>query len=148
MRLKAFLLAAMVITLPSLARAGGVQDTLRTFGLLGVWAPDCGRPRSTANVYATFTIADGDRGSLSFDAGPGYDPNVYVIHEARLLSANKVELKEELLADGKFTEAVFAKINGKLHTISAKRADGTILVQNGRLVPSGREAVWLVRCSE
>ncbi|MEA2780840.1 MAG: hypothetical protein QOK29_2384 [Rhodospirillaceae bacterium] len=148
MRLKSILLAVVVVALPSLARADGVQEALQKFGLFGVWAPDCNKPRSATNVYAHFSMSDAGRGSLSFDAGPGYDPNVYIIHEARLLSSNKVELKEELLADGKFTDAVFAKINGKLHTISAKRADGTVLVQNGRLVPSGRESVWLVRCSD
>jgi hypothetical protein len=108
-----------------------VQTALEAFHLTGRWAVRCDRPRGTDNWYGTYTIAPNGEGQLVFSAGDGLD-NIYIIEDARRLSATRLLLSESL--NGETFDVVLRFQNGRYRTEDVRRSDGSYQVRGGRFV--------------
>jgi hypothetical protein len=108
-----------------------VKQALEAFHLTGRWAVRCDRPRGTDNWYGTYTIAPNGEGQLVFSAGDGLD-NIYIIEDARRLSATRLLLSESL--NGETFDVVLRFQNGRYRTEDVRRPDGSYQVRGGRFV--------------
>jgi hypothetical protein len=132
---------------PRLAGAGSLRDTLGQFGLLGTWSPACARPASPENNQATIDAPRTGDSTIVYSFGPQYKENVYVIHSAKRLDGDRVQLREEFLSDGSIMDVVMIKSEQRLRVLSSKDADGTVYVDNGRIRLNGHPSQWMQRCS-
>lgn len=108
-----------------------VKAALEAFHLVGRWAVRCDAPRGTDNWYGTYTVAPNGEGQLVFSAGEGRD-NIYIIEDARRLSAVRLQLSESF--NGETFDVVLRFDDGHYRTEDVRRPDGSYQVKGGRFV--------------
>jgi hypothetical protein len=140
--------AVILLLAPGLANAQSVQDAMEKFGLPGTWAVDCAKPASPSNFFAYYAVAAIDRGTLAYDGGDTIKKNSYVIHDAKLLAGQKIELGEEFLSDHSFLDLIVTKSHGQIRVISSRRNDGKVLIADGKFLPDGGASLWFSHCGD
>jgi hypothetical protein len=120
------------------------RELLKKFGMLGRLAIDCAAPASRENPYVTFAVAPDGKATRTLEMKyPGLDATL-PIRNVRLLSADRLQYDET----GRQSELIvtFAKIDGKFRSWHSMRANGTVLVADGKFVSSGAPTQALQAC--
>lgn len=147
--LRNVLLAAVLCVVASFpAHADLVRSTLRGFGLLGIWAPDCGQPPSSTNEFATYSAPASGKATLVYRFSPNYPDRPFTIHGVERLTDNKLLLHEEDDSDHSFLDVTVLKTAKKLRVFSSQGANGKVYVADGKIAPSGFETQWFNRCGK
>jgi hypothetical protein len=151
-RLNRRLLGAFIwfLLLPVITNAEepGTVSAITTFGLVGVWAVDCGRKASSANEYLVVSVDSYGVIELRHDLG-SYDDVVYRVIEATRRGRSQISLRQALAPDGKIIlKDILVKSGSSIRLWSSQGADGRVLVQDGEMTSSkhGRETNWMERC--
>jgi hypothetical protein len=127
--------------------AQSLEATLRDFGLLGVWAPDCAERPSSLHPHATYVFAPDVQASMSYDLGPTASRSAYGILAAERISDDKLLLREEWLHDHSRLQVTLRKFRGKVKVWLSRDADGKILVRDGTVLATGYVSPWMAHCS-
>jgi hypothetical protein len=139
---------ALVIALwPAMAGAQSIKSVLEDFDLLrGSWAADCSKGPSNSNWYGRFQTLPSGEARLTYSSDKsGSGDNVYVIRLARRISKDEILMAQEFVRE-KWTIEIVLQVKGdRYHTVSAKRADGTFQVKDGKFTGGGASP-WLNRC--
>jgi hypothetical protein len=139
----------LILSLSAYAKSSpqSVATTLQDFGMLGVWAPNCGAAAGPSNQYQTVaTHADGFP-TLTYSLGSEYKENLYVIQGAERVAPDRLLIHEVFANQGSGQEAIIIKANGQTRVWWSKRQDGTITVSNGLIrTANDRPTNWQHRC--
>ena len=139
------LVGSIAIAAPA-AAAHSLEETLRDFGLLGAWAPDCGEAPSPLHPHALYATEPSGQASMSYEPGPGATRSAYAILDAERIADDKLLLREEWLHDHSRIEVTVRKFRGKLKVWLSRGADGKIMVKDGTVVATGYVSPWMTRC--
>jgi hypothetical protein len=143
-------LSGIVFTLALLfgatASAATLPQILERFDFAGTWAAQCERPAAPDNIIRR--VEANGSGEVSFVErfGEGYEPNRYTVVGARQGKHGLLNVNVEL--DGIRQALTIKRSHGRLRTMRNRRADGTLLVQNGVVVTTGQPTPWLSRCDD
>jgi len=130
------LLAAGAATSLRPAMAESLKEAFDGFGLPGEWAGICGVPASLNNVHFRWTVLSESKGQMITDYG--VPPlSYYDVSFAQLLDDDRIRLKLLNKESGANLDMIMQKQDGRIHTISSVRSDGTVLIKDGRYVPGG-----------
>jgi len=138
------LLSIAVATPPAAAQS--LEGTLREFGVLGTWAPDCGEAPSPLHPHALYSAELSGQASMSYEPGPRAPRSVYAILSAERIADDKLLVREEWLHDHSRLEVTLRRFRGKLKVWLARGTDGKILVKDGTVVATGYVSPWMTRC--
>jgi hypothetical protein len=141
------LLAFSVAIAFSGASAQSLEATLREFGLLGSWAPDCAESPSPLHPRATYAVESTGRASISYELGPTASQSASVILSGERIGADELLLREEWLHDHSRLEVMLRKFRGKMKVWLSRESDGQILVREGTVVATGYVSPWMTHCS-
>lgn len=130
----------------STPQAGDVEDTLRSFGLMGTWSIDCSQPKGTNNAHIYFRKAGGK--IVQVHDNGGRHTNNYEILEATKLDSDRLRVKAH------FSNAQASAVNNlewvvrdkRMRTFSNTAENGDRIVVDGVVVSVKRETPWLTRC--
>jgi hypothetical protein len=139
------LVVSIAVAFPATA-AQSLEGTLRDFGLLGTWAPDCREPPNPLHPHALYSAEPSGQASMSYEPGPGAPRSAYAILSADRIADDKLLLREEWLHDHSPLEITLRKFRGKLKVWLSRDAEGKILVKNGTVVATGYVSPWMTRC--
>lgn len=118
-----------------------VQQAAQSFGLIGSWATDCGKPTSPDDSRMTFAFRPDGSVSLLFDTGIGI-PDGYTLSAGQIVAPDEAHFDR---SDG--GHIVLQKTSdGRLRFIENVEGSGRVLVQNG-MFTAGGAADWSVKCS-
>jgi len=119
-------------------------DTGRTWGLVGDWSLDCGRPASGQNLYISYRPQGGNlvywdgtltTSSVVQSAVRRQDGTIVVVVYVTWLQHTR-EIVYAKSADGR---SIQAQSNRNIET-------GEYTVRDGRMVSNGNRMAWHVRC--
>jgi hypothetical protein len=141
--------AAVVLCLfSSPAAANDMRATLQTFGFFGRWAPRCDQPASLTNSVRNAKVADDGRIEFTESLGEQYQPNRYVVLDARKRGADAVVLRIEL-NDKIKQDLTMVKRGGLLRTMTNRQIAGDkLIVKGGVIVATKQKTPWLSHCGE
>jgi hypothetical protein len=140
------LLALVIVAAPSMATAQSIKSMLQDYGLLGVWAADCGRKMSSTNPHARYSMSPSGDGLLFSRAGEARSDSIYIIYGAERLPDGKLLLHEQREEDGAMFEVVLEKEQDKLLVWSMQPHDQVPQVTNAILAATGKRGASLARC--
>jgi hypothetical protein len=140
------LLLSIVAAAPA-AAAQSLDGTLREFGLLGTWAPDCGEAPSPLHPHALYSTDPSGQASMTYEPGSRAPRSIYTILSAERIADDKLLLREEWLHDHSRLEVTLRRFRGKLKVWLSRGADGKIMVKDGTVVATGYVSPWMTRCS-
>jgi phage baseplate assembly protein gpV len=145
---KFVILAVLLAALPASAQVESIQQIFEKFGLIGVWSPACGdamaAPGETSE--AIYALSHSDGVILTYDNGAGHRPSSYRILSARLETKDRMAYEEERLSDQARATVTLVKVKGAISVLSSVKADGTVLVQGGRVLANGQPTPRRARC--
>ena len=136
---------SIAIAFPA-AGASSLEGTLRDFGLLGTWAPDCAEPPSPLHPHATYSVEPSGQASVIYEPGPRAPRSAYAILSAERSAEDKLLLREDWLRDHSRLEVTLRKFRGKLKVWLSRDADGKLLVKDGVVITTGYVSPWMTRC--
>lgn len=139
------LVASIAVASPP-AAAQTLDGTLRDFGLLGTWAPDCREAPSPLHPHARYSTEPSGQASMSYDPGPDVPPSAYAILDAQRVAEDQLLLREEWLHDHSRLEVTLRRFRGKVKVWLSRGADGKILVKDGTVVATGYVSPWMTHC--
>ena len=135
------LLALIAIPEPA---AADPLDAVRSWNLLGTWAPDCEKPPALDNTHATY-VQRGRNVHLDRNFGGGSDSHPIVAASAQKDGTLSISIAFTKPAQTRVN--VFAKgKDGRIRTLASHDGKGRYSVKNGKLVGAGRQTEWLSRC--
>lgn len=123
-----------------------VQKAVSDFGLVGSWGVDCQNTKD----YSTFTYRDGlVHEELGLAANK--QTRTYVYKAAERIDAThlsvSVTVSDNTTVNGKSMTLIYLKRgDGRMQTVSNIRADGTVVVKDGKIVGSGEATPSWGRC--
>jgi hypothetical protein len=120
------------------------RDVLRQFGMLGKLAVDCAAPASGTNPHLFFAVSREGKATRTLKtADPDLDATLS-IRNVRLIAPDRLQYDET----GRQSELVItiAKIGGKFRSWHSVRADGTVLVADGKFPSSGSPTIAFTAC--
>ena len=144
MNRKIALYVALCLMWPSFAAAQSAKSVLEEAGFVGRWATQCRSEPDLENGHQVFEIQSSGSAQVRVLFGKGYENLVYVIREIKRLPGNQIWMRTRFKAEDR--ELIMVREGDRLRTVSNRRADGTFVVKDGRLVSSGAEMSWLARC--
>lgn len=142
-------LVALVMLVPTLARAGADSDALTKFGLIGDWAIDCKSFPSPTNPFMTFIPSTAGQPTRQVITGePQYD-SLVPISDATMLDDSHLRLS---YPQGGVTVTVTLlkdqlKDQQRIRPFEAAASDGTVSVSGGVVERSGQPTAWLQKCA-
>jgi len=146
MRLKAAVLASLLLAPAQSAQAQTVQDVLTRFDLIGKWADNCNATASDSNWYAVYAATPNGQVTRSFFNGKSKPYNRYVIDRAKItgteISYHMVEADARQLQ----FDIVLRKDGERIRVWSSHQQDGAFVVRDGKSTSSGEENNWQTRC--
>lgn len=145
-RIAVLLMAILAVTTIRPALADPLEATLAKFGLLGVWAVDCGAAPSTENPYALYRALSPHEAEVQYDFGPRFELQTRVITFAESVGGNRLRLRHIDRQDGISREVVIQRLGDRIQNFSVVQGDGKVIVKNGIYAVNGRPAVWLEQC--
>lgn len=139
------LCASMCLSWPGLAAAQTPKSVLEAFGYIGHWAPDCVRQPEPGNPHMITSALRSGGVEIRNKLGPGYEDNVNIVLEARLLAPDRVLIKTQL-NNNELREWEVTRQAGRIRTFTNRRPDGTYVTKDGMIVSSNKPTPWLNRC--
>lgn len=118
-------------------------DVMRQFGMLGRQAVDCAAPASQSNPHVTYAATPQGNVTRSLKMKPDLD-GTFNIRNVRMAGPNVLQFDET----GRTSELTIsvAKIDGKFRSWRSVRADGTVLIADGRFPSSGAPTIAFTFC--
>ena len=143
MRSLTLALVALSTLLGSQATASDV-DVLRKFGLFGRIAVDCNAPHSINNPHLIYAVSSQGRLTRTLKMTPELDGS-FPMRNVRLLAPDRLQHDET----GKQTDLTItiAKIGGKFRSWRSVRADGTVLIADGKFPKTGAPTIVFQKCA-
>ena len=144
-----FLLVAFVLAMPGAASAQSSRQVLSDFGMLGTWATDCNQPSGKYNFYAIYAGMTNGNVMRTYYNTPDRKKayNQYVITRAVILPSNLLSYTQEGTVNHDRIDVVLRREGNRYQVWSSVRADGTVLVKEGKYPDDGAESPWQERCS-
>src|SRR5450631_2479519 len=135
-----------LLTLLGIAPAGAAsdRDALKKFGMLGTTAVDCAAPPSNSNPYVIFAVSPQGKATRTVKMkDPGLDGTL-AIRNLRLLAPDTLQFNET----GRQSELTvpLVKIAGKIRSWRSVRADGTVLITDGKFLNTGKPTIAFTFC--
>lgn len=145
MKLKVLGCAAIAVLAGS-AQAATVQDAMTEFGMIGVWADDCGRPPAGDNEYATYRLSPDGTVSLVYSNAPGEEGNSYTWTDAAILGPHFLWVKGAFHGNGMEQYSIVEMRDMRMRVWSNIDSSGRVLVEQGAF-PGGGAPGWSQKCS-
>jgi len=140
------ILAAAMLASPAQAQSI-TTNLLRDFGFTGSWAPDCNAPPGPGNSLRTITVDPQGFTRFKEELGKDFMPNEYLVLSARRIDPNRIEIRVEFAKRAMQDLTMVREGNDRLRTFGNVNLDGTIIVQDGLVLPAnGRPTPWMNRC--
>lgn len=133
------LVMAMAAALP--AGAQSPPDVLRQRNLIGVWAPNCGKPADAENVHATYEL----RGNKAYQINEFGRKDEYEVTRATIVSDQEVSFVYRSSTGQSLTIQLYVDFGGRIRTWTSS-SGGTVFVNQGVVVGNGRPTQWLTKC--
>jgi hypothetical protein len=139
------LLLAGAIALPAVAHAETMAETAADWGLVGVWAWDCGLPPSDFNTYQTYIVAPG--GALVHERDFGFRRDTGEVVRAAL-AVGGIDLTVYFPVSGRTRQITLARSpDGRLRTLSDSFiSTNEYAIRDGKFAASGVDTPWQMRC--
>jgi hypothetical protein len=129
------------------AAADSVQGTLKEFDFFGVWSPECDLPAAPGNSLREVTANDQGQVRFTESFGKEYDPNVYVVLDAKRVNSSTFILRIELNGATR-QDLTMVREPGRVRTVANQRVtDGSFVVKDGMVVANGNATPWMVHCA-
>jgi hypothetical protein len=126
--------------------AGPADDAVRKFGILGTWAVDCSRPRSSTNPYQTYAIGTPYPTRTLAMETKGLD-GVFDMRKVRLAGSNRLAYTDVKQGGAdKHFDVVLEIVNGRMRSLSSVANDGEVIIKDGKFVGSGAPTLVFQRC--
>ena len=118
-------------------------DVLRQFGMLGRIAVDCNAPHSQSNPHLIYAVSPQGQLTRTLKMTPDLD-GTFPMRNVRLLRPDLLQYEET----GRQSELTitFTKTAGKFRSWHSIRADGTVLIADGKFKSSGSPTPAFVAC--
>lgn len=139
------LLLSMAAASPA-ADAQSLEGTLREFGLLGTWAPDCAEAPNPLHPHALYSTEPSGQASMSYESGSRTPRSTYAILSAERVADDKLLLREEWLHDHSRLEVTLRRFRDRVKVWVSRESDGKVLVQDGTVLATGYVSPWMMRC--
>ena len=123
--------------------AASDADVLREFGMLGRIAVDCSAPHSSSNPYLIYAVSPEGTLTRTLKMTPDLD-GTFPMRNVRLLTPNL--LQHEETSRGSDKTITVAKIDGKFRSWHSIRADGTVLIADGKFPKTGEPTIAFTYC--
>jgi hypothetical protein len=134
------------IAFPALAVENpSLKTAMAKFGLIGEWAAQCRQPPGIDNAHSHWSASSETKGELFTNFGDqtmSYDANF-----AELVGADRIRIKLVSNKNGTQLELIIEKRDRHIRTLSSVRSDGSALIKDGKLVPTGADTVAQEHCS-
>ena len=138
-------LVALSTLLGSQAGAASDGDTLKKFGMLGRLAVDCAAPYSVKNPHLIYAVSSQGQLTRTLKMTPDLD-GTFLVRNVRLLTADLMQ-HNETSRQSEMTITV-KKINGKFRSWHSMRANGTVLIADGKFPESGSPTLAFTFCGK
>jgi hypothetical protein len=137
------LLALFMLLGGAPAATASDADVLRQFGMLGRIAVDCNAPHSQTNPHLIYAVSPQGQLTRTLRMTPDLD-GTFPMRNVRLLSPDLLQ-HDETGRQSELTITV-AKINGRFRSWRSVRADGTVLIADGKFPSSGAPTISFEKC--
>ena len=137
------LLALFMLLGGAPAATASDADVLRQFGMLGRIAVDCNAPHSQTNPHLIYAVSPQGQLTRTLRMTPDLD-GTFPMRNVRLLSPDLLQ-HDETGRQSELTITV-AKINGRFRSWRSIRADGTVLIADGKFPSSGAPTISFEKC--
>jgi hypothetical protein len=146
MFLKAMALAALVMLAAAPARADTAAQAAQTWGLIGIWQPDCAIAPSSDYPRNVFAVRNGALFLERYSGAGGSDSAP--ISGATIRQDGALVLTINFVSAGGLREWVVVKGDAnRFRTLSNRSlVNGVVSVRDGRLVANGEATPWNHRC--
>jgi hypothetical protein len=118
-------------------------DVLRQFGMLGRIAVDCKTPHSQANPHLIYAVSPQGQLTRTLKMTPDLD-GTFPMRNVRIIAPDMLQ-HDETGRQSELTITV-AKIGGKFRSWRSVRADGTVLIADGKFPSSGAPTIVFEKC--
>jgi hypothetical protein len=137
------LLALLVLLGIAPADAASDRDVLKQFGMLGRLAVDCTAPASGSNPHTTFAVSPQGKVTYTLKMTPDLD-GTFPMRNLRLLAPDRMQYQQT----GRQSELTItvARIAGKIRSWRSVRADGTVLIADGKFPKTGSPTLAFTYC--
>ena len=139
-------LLGVVTLLGSAPADASDRDALRQFGIYGKLAVDCAAPAGSKNPHLFFAVSREGKATRTLKmADPELDATLS-IRNVRIIAPDRLQYNET----GRQSELVIviAKEGNKFRSWSSTRADGTVLVKDGKFPSSGSPTIAFTACRQ
>lgn len=128
---------------PSSQAAASDADVLRKFGMLGRIAVNCKAPASKENPHLIYTVSAQGKLTRTLRMTPDLD-GTFPIRNLRMLGPDTMQ-HDETGRQSELTITV-AKVAGKFRSWRSVRADGTVLIADGKFPKTGSPTIAFEKC--
>jgi len=136
-------LVALSTLLGSQAAVAGDVDVLRQFGMLGRIAVDCNAPHSQSNPHLIYAVSPQGQLTRTLRMTPDLDGS-FPMRNVHMLGPNLLQ-HDETGRQSELTITV-AKIGGKFRSWRSVRANGEVLIADGKFPASGNPTISFEKC--
>ncbi len=142
--MRAFTLVLVALCMLSSRAAASDVDVLRQFGLLGRIAVDCKAPPSSNNPHLIYAVSPQGKLTRTLKMTSDLDGS-FPMRNVRLLAPDRLQ-HDETGRQSDLTITV-AKIDGKFRSWRSVRADGTVLIADGKFPKTGAPTIVFEKCA-
>jgi len=132
-----------LLGLPISPAVASDADVLRQFGMLGRIAVDCNAPHSQANPHLFYAVSPQGKLTRTLRMTPELD-GTFPMRNVRIIAPDMLQ-HDETGRQSELTITV-AKIGGKFRSWRSVRADGTVLIADGKFPSSGAPTIVFEKC--
>ena len=127
------------------AHAASDVEILKEFGMFGRIAVDCSAPYSNSNPHLIYAVSSQGKITRTLEMNPELNGS-FVIRKMRMLGPNVLQHEET----GRQSELTITvnKIDGRYRSWRSVRADGTVLIADGKFPASGNPTVSFEKCKD
>lgn len=118
-------------------------DVISQFGMLGLQAIDCAAPAGPSNPHLIYAVSPQGNVMRTLKMKPDLD-GTFPLRNLRMSGPNVMQW-EETGRTGEVTVSV-VKMDGKFRSWRSVKADGTVLIADGKFTGSGASTVAFERC--
>jgi len=124
--------------------AASDADVLRQFGMLGRIAVNCSAPHSSSNPHLVYAVSSQGKLTRTLKMTSDLD-GTFPMRNVRLLAPNL--LQHEETSRGFEHTITVARIDGKFRSWRSVRADGTVLIADGKFPKTGSPTIAFEKCA-
>jgi hypothetical protein len=136
----------VLLTLFSTAPADAASDgdVLKQFGMFGRLAVNCAAPASSSNPYLFYLVSPLGKVTYTLKMMEPRLDGTFPMRNLRRLAPDRLQYQQT----GRQSELTItvAKTAGKFHSWSSVRADGTVLIADGKFPKTGSPTIVFERC--